>query len=86
MATEKYLCLISTSYFIKLRLTADKRLRSAQIAISNLFYLQNIKRGIYESNIETERKFLPPKTNRKSGLLKHDKIDYPSFSVCYFHT
>ena len=39
----------------------------------------NVKRGIYESNIETKRKFLSPKDKRKSGLLKYDKIGYLSF-------
>lgn len=40
--------------------------------------------------IEVERKIIEgkkisPKATRKSGSLKHDKIDYLSFSVCYFH-
>jgi len=43
------------------------------------FYTGNVRREIYESNIETKRKFLSPKDKRKSGLLKYDKIGYLSF-------
>jgi len=41
----------------------------------------NVKRGIYEYNIETKRKFLSSKAKRRSGLLKHDKIVKTFFTV-----
>ena len=44
-------------------------------------YARNVKRGIYESNIETKKKFLPPKVNRKNGSLKLDKIVKTNFTV-----